>query len=79
MISAELQFFLKNLVNQILNMEYIPIEPLAFVYGDARAETNRSCTEGRSGAPYFSYAVMRVLKVINIVWSVDWEPLAFCM
>jgi hypothetical protein len=48
-------------------MEYIPIEPLAFVHADARAETNTSCTERRSGAPYISYAVMRVLKVINVV------------
>jgi hypothetical protein len=30
MISAELQKLFKNLVNQILNMEHIPREPLAF-------------------------------------------------
>jgi hypothetical protein len=29
-ISAELQFFLKNLVNQILNLEHIPNDLLTF-------------------------------------------------
>jgi hypothetical protein len=29
-ISAELQFFLKKLVNQILNMEHMPMKTLAF-------------------------------------------------
>jgi hypothetical protein len=49
MISVELQKTFENLVNQILNLEHIPMEPLAFLY-----------------------AVMRLLKVIQVVWSVDW-------
>jgi hypothetical protein len=51
--------------------------PLLFIRGDARAESNRSCMECRSRAPYFMYAVIRVMKVIEDVWSVDQEPLAF--
>jgi hypothetical protein len=30
--------------------------------------------ERRLGAPCFLYAVKRVLKVIEDVWSIDWEP-----
>jgi hypothetical protein len=33
--------------------------------------------ERRSGAPCFLYAVMRVLKVIESIWSIDCEPLTF--
>jgi hypothetical protein len=33
---------------------------LLFVHDDACAESNRSCMERRSGAPYFLYAVLRV-------------------
>jgi hypothetical protein len=33
--------------------------------------------ERRSKTPYFSYAVMCVLKVIEVVWSIDRKPLAF--
>jgi hypothetical protein len=50
---------------------------LLFVHGDARAESNRSCMEHRSGAPFFLYAVIRILKVIEVVWNIDREPLAF--
>jgi hypothetical protein len=28
--------------------------------------------------PFFLYVVMCVLKVIEFVWSIDLEPLAFC-
>jgi hypothetical protein len=35
--------------------------------------------EHRSVAPCFLYVVMDVLKVIEAVWRVDWEPLTFCM
>jgi hypothetical protein len=28
--------------------------------------------------PYFLYAVMRMLKVIEVVWSVDRESFTFC-
>jgi hypothetical protein len=52
--------------------------PLLFVRGDVRAKSNRSFMERRSGAPYFLYAVMCVLKLIEVVWSIDREPLAFC-
>jgi hypothetical protein len=33
--------------------------------------------EHRSKTLYFLYAVMCVLKVIEVVWSVDREPLTF--
>jgi hypothetical protein len=29
-IPAELQFFLKNLINKIINLEHIPMKPIAF-------------------------------------------------
>jgi hypothetical protein len=35
--------------------------------------------ERRSGAPYFLDVVMRVLKVVEVIWGIDREPLAFCM
>jgi hypothetical protein len=54
------------------------MEPLAFVCGDARTEINRSCMKHRSGVHCFLYAMMRALKVVDIVWSVDQELLAFC-
>jgi hypothetical protein len=38
---------------------------LFFVRDDACAESNRSREVRRSVAPYFLYAVMRVLKVIE--------------
>jgi hypothetical protein len=60
-------------------MEHIPIEPIIFVCGDERAKSNRSCMERGSGAPYFLYAAIHVLKVVDVVWSVDQEPLTFCM
>jgi hypothetical protein len=40
--------------------------PLLFICGDARDESNRHCMERRSGALFFLYAVMRVLKVIEV-------------
>jgi hypothetical protein len=54
------------------------MEPLAFVCGDARTEINRSCMKCRSGAPCFLYVAMHVLKVVDVVWSIDQEPIAFC-
>jgi hypothetical protein len=30
------------------------------------------------GAPCFLYAAMRMLKVVEAIWSVDREPLSFC-
>jgi hypothetical protein len=33
--------------------------------------------ERRSGAPYFLYAALRVLEVIEVIWSIDRESLAF--
>jgi hypothetical protein len=54
------------------------MEHLLFVRGDARAESNKSCMERQSRAPYFLYAVMRVLKIVEVVWSIDLEPLTFC-
>jgi hypothetical protein len=53
------------------------MEPLAFyARWKARMKSTRSCMERRSGTPCFLYAVMRGLKVIEVVWSVDQEPLA---
>jgi hypothetical protein len=54
------------------------MEPRVLVRGDTHDENNRSCMERRSGVPCFLYVAPRVLKVIEVVWSVDWEPLAFC-
>jgi hypothetical protein len=48
------------------------MEPLFFVRGNARAEISRNCMERRSGAPYFLYASMHMLKVIEAEWYVDW-------
>jgi hypothetical protein len=76
MIYVEVQKYFENLVNQILNMEHIPMELIAFVCDDVRAESNRSSMEHRSGAPYFLYAAMCVLKVIEVVWSVTRERVA---
>jgi hypothetical protein len=50
MIPAELQFFFENLINKKINLEHIPMEPLLFVCGEARAESNRRCVERQSGA-----------------------------
>jgi hypothetical protein len=36
------------------------MEPLSFVRGEARAESNRRCVERRSGAPCFLYAVLHM-------------------
>jgi hypothetical protein len=33
--------------------------------------------EHRSGAPCFLYVVIRMLKVIEVVWNIDREPLTF--
>jgi hypothetical protein len=33
----------------------------------------------QSGVSCFLYVVMRVLKVVSVVWSIDREPLAFYM
>jgi hypothetical protein len=43
----------------------------------ARMESSKSCMEHRSGAPYFLYVAMHVLKVVEVAWSVDRKPLAF--
>jgi hypothetical protein len=32
MIPVELQFFLKNLINKIINLEHIPMKLLAFLH-----------------------------------------------
>jgi hypothetical protein len=70
-ISSELYFF-ENLINQILNLEHIPMEPLAF-YARCKVlmKSSRSYVERRSGAPYFLYAVMHVLKVVKIERYID--------
>jgi hypothetical protein len=47
------------------------MESLTFVHGDVRDESNRSYMEYRSGTPYFLYAVLRVLKVIEVVGYID--------
>jgi hypothetical protein len=52
--------------------------PLLFVRGYACAESKRSCMKRQSGAPYFLYAEMCVLKVVDVVWSIDQNPLIFC-
>jgi hypothetical protein len=71
MISAELQKLLKTWLITYLGSH------LLFIRGDARAENSRICMEHRSRAPCFLYAAMRVLKVVEYVWSVDREPLTF--
>jgi hypothetical protein len=40
---------------------------LIFVRNDAHAESNKSCMEHRFGAPYFLYAVMCMLKILEVV------------
>jgi hypothetical protein len=71
MISAELQKLFENLLNQILNMEHIHMKPLLFVRDDASAESNRRCMERRSVDLYFLYVTLCVLKLIDVVWSID--------
>jgi hypothetical protein len=44
---------------------------LIFIRGNARAESNRSCMERRSGAPYFLYAAMCALKIIEAERYID--------
>jgi hypothetical protein len=54
------------------------MEPLAFcAWLKARMKSSRRYVERRSGAPCFLYAALRVLKVVEDVWSVDREPLVF--
>jgi hypothetical protein len=54
MISAKLQFFLKNLVNQVINLEHIPMELLAFyAWRKTHIKSSRSYMERRSGAHCF--------------------------
>jgi hypothetical protein len=67
MIYPKLEKTFENMVNQILNLEHIPMEPLTFyARWKARMKNSRSCMERRSGAPCFLYAVMRVPKVIEV-------------
>jgi hypothetical protein len=67
-----------NTVNQVLNLEYIPVEPHAFcVRRKAHMKSSRSCMECRSGAPCFLYVTMVCWKIVEVVWSVDREPLTF--
>jgi hypothetical protein len=53
-LSAELQKLFENMANQVLNLEYIPMEPLAF-YARLKAhmKSSRNIMERQSGAPYF--------------------------
>jgi hypothetical protein len=75
MISAKLQFFLQTwLIKYKIWSTYLS-SPLLFVRGDAHAKSSRCCMEYRLRVPCFLYAVMRVLKVIEIIWSIDREPL----
>jgi hypothetical protein len=53
-LSAELQKLFENMANQVLNLEYISMEPLAF-YARLKAhmKSSRNIMERQSGAPYF--------------------------
>jgi hypothetical protein len=47
-ISAELKKTFENLVNQVLNLDHIPVEPLAFCTRlKAHKKSSRSCMERR--------------------------------
>jgi hypothetical protein len=69
---------LENLVNQVLNLEHIPMEHLAFyTWWKTHMKSSRSCMEHWSRAPYFLYMMMCMLKVIVAKRYVDREHLAF--
>jgi hypothetical protein len=74
-ISIELQNVLKTWLIKYYIWSTCLWSPLLFVHGDACAETNRSCMEHRLGVPCFLYAALCVQKVIEVVWSIDREPL----
>jgi hypothetical protein len=66
------------MVNQILILEYIHMEPLDFyTQRKMHMKSSRLSVEHRSGAPSFLYVVLRVLKIVEVVWNIDWEPLIF--
>jgi hypothetical protein len=54
------------------------MEPLAFyVRRKTHMKSSRSCMERRPRAPFFLYAAMHMLKVVEAVWSINQERLAF--